>query len=127
MSRWRTEIGMTFATWKYPLELENWSFRDSKAIFGIYCGRAEVDPRPDRDDKPCQREVDLISSEHLISKCRLLEKERDRLYGLNIAQPLLSKEMILDKDFRPGIRDLAKKIGLGYGPDIRWKRLDTTS
>jgi hypothetical protein len=35
--------------------------------------------------------------------------------------------MILDKDFGPGIRDLAKKIGLGYGPDIRWERPDTTS
>jgi hypothetical protein len=35
--------------------------------------------------------------------------------------------MILDKDFGPGIRDLAKKIGLGYGPDIRWERLDTIS
>jgi hypothetical protein len=43
MSRWKTEIGMTSATWKYPLEWENWSFRDSKAIFGIYCGRTEVD------------------------------------------------------------------------------------
>jgi hypothetical protein len=35
--------------------------------------------------------------------------------------------MILDKDFETGIRDLAKKVGLGYGPDIRWERLDTTS
>jgi hypothetical protein len=49
MSRWKTEIGMTSATWKYPLEWENWSFRDSKAIFGIYCDRTEVDPRPNND------------------------------------------------------------------------------
>jgi hypothetical protein len=35
--------------------------------------------------------------------------------------------MILDKDFGPGIRGLAKKIGLGYGQNIRWERLDTTS
>jgi hypothetical protein len=35
--------------------------------------------------------------------------------------------MILGKGFGPGIRDLAMKIGLGYGPDIRWERLDTTS
>jgi hypothetical protein len=87
----------------------------------------EVDLRPNKDDKPCQCGIDLISSDHLISKCRLFGKERDRIYGLNIATALLSKEMILDKDFGPGIRDLAKKIGLGYGPDIRWERLDTAS
>jgi hypothetical protein len=127
MSRWKTEIGMTCVTWKYPLEWENWSFRNSKAIFGIYCGRTGVDPRPNNDDKPCQCEIDLISSDHLISKCRLLEKERDRIQRLNIAPPLLLKEMILDKYFEPGIRDLSKKIGLGYGPDIQWERLDTTS
>jgi hypothetical protein len=109
MLRWKTEIGMTSATWKYPFEWENWSFRDSKAIFGIYCGRTEVDPRPNNDDKPCQCGIDLISSDNLISKCRLLEKERERIYGLNIAPPLLSKKMILDKDFGPGIRGLAKK------------------
>jgi hypothetical protein len=35
--------------------------------------------------------------------------------------------MIPDKDFGPGIRDPAKKICLGYGPDIRWARLGATS
>jgi hypothetical protein len=78
ISRWKTEIGMASATWKYPLEWENWSSRDSKAIFGIYCGRTEVDPRPNKDNKPCQCGIDLISSDHLISKCRLLEK-RNRI------------------------------------------------
>jgi hypothetical protein len=32
------------------------------------------------------------------------------MYRLNIALPLLSKEMILDKDFGPGIRNLVKKM-----------------
>jgi hypothetical protein len=35
--------------------------------------------------------------------------------------------MILDKDFGPGIRDLAKKIGSGYGSEICWERLESTS
>jgi hypothetical protein len=31
--------------------------------------------------------------------------------------------MILDKDFGPGIRDLAKKIDLGYGLNIHWEKV----
>jgi hypothetical protein len=32
-----------------------------------------------------------------------------------------------DKDFGTGIRDLAKRIGLGCGLEIRWEKLETTS
>jgi hypothetical protein len=62
-----------------PIGMRELVLGDSKAIFGISCSRSEVDPRPNKDDKHCQCGVDLIPTDHLISKCRLLENESDRI------------------------------------------------
>jgi hypothetical protein len=74
-------------TRKYPLEWGNCSFRDSKAIFGIYCGRTEVDPRPNNDDKPCQCGIDLISTSGKIPSC-VGSICRFPLHPLHLTQPL---------------------------------------
>lgn len=119
MQRWKAEIGIDITTWKYSPGWEDWPFRDSKAFFNIY-------PRPGKTPITCRCGADSISSDHSLSKCSLFEKERDKITGLHITPPAKTKEKILDKINGPGLRALARKTGLGYGPDIRWERLGGT-
>lgn len=90
-----------------------------KPFFNIY-------PRPGKTPITCRCGADSISSDHSLSKCSLFEKERDKITGLHITPPAKTKEKILDKINGPGLRALARKTGLGYGPDIRWERLGGT-
>jgi hypothetical protein len=63
-------------------------------------------------------------SDHLLSKCSLFEEGREKIIGLHTAPLAITKEKILDKiNNGPGLRALARKTCLGYGPDIGWMEL----
>jgi hypothetical protein len=38
--------------------------------------------------------------------------------------PVFTKEMILDKNWGPGIRTFVKKTGLGFKSELRWPKQD---
>jgi ribonuclease HI len=110
---WSQNSANKISNWNYPLEWERWNFRESKAIFRIYCGRTEIDPLPGRTEQPCKCGTNILSCDHLLKDCTLFDSERHSKLGLLSLHSAVKKEEILDKICGPKIRLFAKSIGLG--------------
>jgi hypothetical protein len=112
ISKWRTAVGSDTVTWKYPTEWEKWSYREARAIFHTYCGRTDIDPRYETEVTKCKCDNADLSSNHIISQCRN-SRELDSRLDADTLPPTFNKEMVLDKEWGPKIRNFLRKTRLG--------------
>jgi ribonuclease HI len=124
LGRWRLNIGSENLSWKYPSEWEGWTYREARAYFRTYSGRTDIDPRHEHEATKCKCSTADLSSDHIIGYCPLFDQARSCIRGQDLTPPVFTKEMILDKNWGPGIRTFVKKTGLGFKSELRWPKQD---
>jgi hypothetical protein len=117
---WRRKLGMDSLSWKIPVFWQNLNFHTASQVFKIYCGRTSADPLQWKEPVQCRCETDTLSSKHLIQRCPLFDRQRDKIRGSQITPPQLSNSSILDPDWHQPLLQFAKETGLGDGKDLKW-------
>jgi hypothetical protein len=124
LGRWRLNIGCEILSWKYPSGWEGWTYREARAYFRTYSGRTDIDPWHEHEATKCKCSTADLSSDHIIGYCPLFDQARSCIRGQDLTPPVFTKEMILDKNWGPGIRTFVKKTGLGFKSELRWAKQD---
>jgi hypothetical protein len=57
------------------------------------------------------------------NKIPLIATEKDRMNFRNPSLPPPARELVLEAGDGEDTRELARKIGLGFGPKIRWEKI----
>jgi ribonuclease HI len=125
LSKWRTAMGDTKITWKYPDERSNWSFRLAQAIFKVYCGRTSIDPLQTFEPSQCKCQAGELSSKHIIGHCELFENARGRLRGSEVTPAVFTNELVLDPTWGPRLVQFMSQTRLGFSAELNWD--ETTS
>jgi hypothetical protein len=53
ITKWRTAVDTPDISWKYPQAWQQWSYRMARAIFQVYSGRTDIDPRHEHEAIKC--------------------------------------------------------------------------
>jgi hypothetical protein len=64
-------------SWKYPPAWQQWSYRMARAIFRMYSGKTDIDPRHEHEAVKCTCGEAELCTDHIIGYCRLFDKARD--------------------------------------------------
>ena len=120
LTAWQNALGGPKRSMSYPEAWSTWSFHKASAIFRVYCGRTQIDPRHGEEQQNCRCSAVEISSKHLIGSCPLLDGPRNQLRARQLTPPELTNELVLDKEWGPRIFQFMQKTGLGFTKDLNW-------
>jgi ribonuclease HI len=121
LKKWRSESNSDKISWKYPEERDGWSFRLARAIFRVYCGRTDIDPRHGQEPTICKCNDAEISSKHIIGHCSLFENARNRMRNNSVVPAIFTNEMILDPEWGPRMINFLRATRLGFGENLKWE------
>jgi hypothetical protein len=99
----------------FSLHLKHMRWKDTRALFRMFCNRTPNDPRMGDDRNPCPCGTDLISGRHLFIHCTLLAVERAAISSLTgeEIETNLYQSMVGPKTIGKVLAFL-KATGLGY-------------
>jgi hypothetical protein len=120
ITKWRAAVDTPDISWKYPPGWQQWSYRMARAIFRVYSGRTDIDPRHEHEAVKCTCGEAELCTDHIIGHCRLFGKARDEARNKHLSPPRFTKELVLDNIWGEKIRGFLRKTRLGFTTDTQY-------
>jgi ribonuclease HI len=76
LQNWKNSHNIIGSSRRYPPFIESIPYNDSRALFRAFCGRTPSDPHYPYEQTPCKCGIEICTSAHLITSCRLLDHTR---------------------------------------------------
>jgi hypothetical protein len=94
ITKWRAAVDMPDISWKYLPEWQQWSYRMARAIFRVYSGRTDIDPRHEHEAVKCTCKEAELCTDHIIGHCRLFDKAQDEARNKRLSPPRSTKVIL---------------------------------
>jgi hypothetical protein len=98
----------------------------ARAIFRVYSGKTDINPRHEYEAVECTCEEAELCTDHIIGHCRLFDKARDEARNKHLSPPRFTMGLALENIWGKRIRGFPRRTWLGFTIDIQYENAIST-
>jgi hypothetical protein len=112
-----SRVWVTRSLQGFPSYLRNLRFSETKALFGVYCGRTPPDPLRKVEPDLCPCGTGKIETQHLFMSCPRFNDLRQKMTSKTKGTIGTREFVLLEENIKP-VMEFLKATGIGFARNL---------